>query len=202
MRDRSRRTRAARTSHRARAARIVRAVMLVAVILPPALAAPALAPVRVVDDSEETAVVAAVQQLFDAIASGDPAMAEAVLMPEGQLVSVRPGETEGSTVLRTTTHREFLEQLGTVHEEWLERMWNAKALVHGHIAMVWTPYDFYRGGEFSHCGVDLFNLVRTNEGWKIAGGVYTVERTGCTDSPLGPPGAPLIPSAGTTPPGS
>jgi hypothetical protein len=35
--------------------------------------------------------------------------------------------------------------------------------------------------------VDAFDLVKTPEGWKIAGGVYTVERTGCPPSPLGPP---------------
>ena len=50
-----------------------------------------------------------------------------------------------------------------------------------------APYDFHRDGEFSHCGVDAFTLVRTESGWKISGGVYTVETEGCAPSPLGPP---------------
>jgi hypothetical protein len=54
--------------------------------------------------------------------------------------------------------------------------------------VVWTPYDFHIDGEFSHCGIDAFNMVRTDEGWKIASIVWTVERTGCENSPLGPPG--------------
>jgi len=51
---------------------------------------------------------------------------------------------------------------------------------------VWTPYDFWVDGKFSHCGIDIFDLVKTAEGWKISGATYTVERTGCAASPLGP----------------
>ena len=53
--------------------------------------------------------------------------------------------------------------------------------------MVWAPYDFHVNGAFSHCGVDVFSLVRTAEGWRIAAVAYTVEREGCAPSPLGPP---------------
>ena len=58
--------------------------------------------------------------------------------------------------------------------------------MHGPIASVWTPYDFWVDGKFSHCGIDIFDLVKTAEGWKISGLTYTVERTGCAPSPLGP----------------
>ena len=27
------------------------------------------------------------------------------------------------------------------------------------LAVVWTPYDFWVGGEWSHCGMDIFTLV-------------------------------------------
>jgi hypothetical protein len=42
-------------------------------------------------------------------------------------------------------------------------------------------------GGFSHCGIDSFELVRTDGSWKLTGGIYTVEREGCAPSPLGPP---------------
>ena len=69
----------------------------------------------------------------------------------------------------------------------LERMWDATVLVHGPLAQVWTPYDFHADGEFSHCGVDAFTLIKTSEGWRVSGVAYTVEPTGCEPSPLGPP---------------
>jgi len=43
----------------------------------------------------------------------------------------------------------------------------------GAIASVWAPYDFYLNGSFSHCGVDLFYLVKTDNKWEIAHFGYT-----------------------------
>jgi hypothetical protein len=131
-------------------------------------------------------VLRPVQELFDAMAARDPARAAAVILPDGQWVSVRPG-AEGTRVVTVMPHQEFLTSLAAATEPWLERMWNPKVMVHGDIAVVWTAYDFHRGGRFSHCGMEAFNLVRTGAGWRIAGATYTVEPTGCEPSPLGPP---------------
>lgn len=35
------------------------------------------------------------------------------------------------------------------------------------LASVWTPYQFYYAGSYSHCGVNSFQLVRINGIWKI-----------------------------------
>ena len=35
------------------------------------------------------------------------------------------------------------------------------------LASVWTPYQFYYAGKFSHCGVNSFQLVRINGIWRI-----------------------------------
>jgi hypothetical protein len=136
-------------------------------------------------DSDEAAVVAAVQKFFDALAARDLDAFRAVVLPEGRFHSVRE-KAEGSLV-RSFTNAEFGEMLAAATDKFLERMWEPKVMVHGRIAVVWTPYDFHRNGEFSHCGVDAFNLVKTEEGWKISGGAYTVEPEGCAPSPLGPP---------------
>ncbi len=45
-------------------------------------------------------------------------------------------------------------------------------MLHGRIAVVWTPYDFHNDGELSHCGIDALSLLMTDEGWKIAGVTY------------------------------
>ena len=119
------------------------------------------------------------------MAEHDTSAARAVLMPEGQLFSVR-GEGE-DVVVRVSNHMVSLRQLAGMKEDLLERMWNPQVLIHGRIATLWTEYDFHRNGKFSHCGVDSFSLIKTDEGWKIAGAVYTVERTGCKESSLGLP---------------
>jgi hypothetical protein len=157
----------------------------VAVVAITVLAATALtaSPARAQEDRE--AILATVQQFFDALAEGDTALGRAAVLLEGQYFRLH--ESGESLDLSRTPHTQFLRDLAAGGNDFLERMWDPTVLQHGRMAIVWTPYDFHRGGEFSHCGVDVFNLIRTNDGWKIAGIMYTVEPTGCAPSPLGPP---------------
>ena len=96
-------------------------------------------------------------------------------------------DTDDGPSVGSSSHHEFLTQLTMPGDDWLERFWNPTLLIQGRIAVVWTQYDFYRNGQFSHCGIDAFSLLKTADGWKIAGTTYTAETTGCPESPLGPP---------------
>lgn len=132
--------------------------------------------------SDEKEVTAVVQRLFDAIAAQDGNAAAASMMPDARIVSVRDnGSVSG------TSSDVFASRLKTMDKKMLERMWDAKTLVRGRIAVVWADYDFHLDGKFSHCGIDAVNLVKTTDGWKIASIVYSAETTGCAPSPLGPP---------------
>ena len=51
--------------------------------------------------------------------------------------------------------------------------------IDGPLAMAWTPYHFYFNGQFSHCGVNSFQLVRLNGDWKIQYIIDTRRRQGC-----------------------
>ena len=133
---------------------------------------------------EKAAVMAAVQKFFDTMTSRDAAGAESVLFPEGNFFAVR--EQDGKVVARARPHKDYIASLQQQKQRYVERAWDSDVRIHGPIAMVWTAYDFWIDGKFSHCGIDVFNLVKTPEGWKIASGVYTTERTGCPPSPLGP----------------
>lgn len=155
-----------------------------------AAGSPAAAPVRgapspATPGSQEEAVLEAVQRLFDAMAARDTAAAREALFMNGQLIAVPPGE--GAP--RVASHREFLESLGAAEEPWHERMWDARVLVEGPIAVVWTPYDLHVGERFSHCGVDALTMIRTEEGWKVAGGIYTLRVEDCPAAPSAPPGS-------------
>jgi hypothetical protein len=69
-----------------------------------------------------------------------------------------------------------------------ERGYHPTALVSGPVAMVWLPYDFYQDGKWSHCGVDVFTLLKTDGGWRIATLVWSVDQPpACAPHPDGPP---------------
>ena len=40
------------------------------------------------------------------------------------------------------------------------------------MAHVWAPYEFWYNGEFSHCGVNSFQLFKEEDTWKI---IYLID---------------------------
>jgi ketosteroid isomerase-like protein len=133
----------------------------------------------------EDSVRATVQEFFRTMTARDSAGARRVLLDDGVTWGMR--ESDKGFVTWRQAHAEYLARLGKPGEKWLERMWQPTVLVHGRVATLWTAYDFHVDGTFSHCGVDAITLVRTDDGWRIASFVYTVEPTGCAPSPLGAP---------------
>lgn len=130
-------------------------------------------------DADPTAIP---QKLFDAMAAHDGAGARALFTADANLVAVAPDGKVTATPIEKWTDR-----LSTSKDKWLERMWSPKVQEQNAIATVWGAYDFHMNGEFTHCGIDTFTLVKTNGEWRIAALVFTRETSNCSESPLGPP---------------
>ncbi|NJR42092.1 MAG: hypothetical protein HC767_05005, partial [Akkermansiaceae bacterium] len=60
-------------------------------------------------------------------------------------------------------------------------MYAPKIEVDGDFALVWADTSFV-DGKTSHCGVNSFNLVRTEAGWRIANAASTIDPNGCTEA--------------------
>ena len=141
--------------------------------------APAIAHAQGAADRDP--VLKTVQAFFDTMTAKDVDGARKILMPQGRFHAVRMRDGN----IRSFSNEEYFADLQSAKRVMRERMWNPEVRVHGAIATVWTPYDFWIDGKYSHCGIDAFDLVKTDEGWKIAGGSYTLEEK-CEPSPLGP----------------
>ncbi len=128
--------------------------------------------------TDRDAVIAAVQALFDAMRTRDTSAIRTVFTPGAQLVSIRavPG---APAKFQTQPLAAFVTSIGRASQELVERMWDPRVEVAGDIASLWAPYEFRIGANFSHCGHDAVHLIRTADGWKIAGIAYTVITTGC-----------------------
>lgn len=130
---------------------------------------------------EKAAVIATVQALFDAMAAKDSVTARSLLLPQGSSYITQPGND--STPALNWSHENIIYQMRKPEIRVRERMWNIDVQVHGRIAQLWANYDFYVNGQFRHCGIDAFTLVKEKDGWKIASGAFTVEKTGCQAPP-------------------
>lgn len=131
-------------------------------------------------------VVATVQKLFDALATGDEALLRSTMDPS---VVMHFSETrDGETSFGSATLDGLASRITSSEVPLIERMWDPVVVVDGPLATIWTPYDFYAGETFSHCGVDAANVMNTDDGWKIVALSWTrMQPPACDLHPDGPP---------------
>jgi hypothetical protein len=144
-----------------------------------ALAVLAAPPVRAQD--ERAAVLATVQRLFDGMQRGDTALMRSAFLPGAKLFGIRT-RPNGQTVVQQITEQQFAEfRAGDTRGEWLERAFDPEVRIDGTMATVWAAFEFRLAGQFSHCGTDAVQLLKTADGWRIVSLADTFQRTGCPE---------------------
>ena len=129
--------------------------------------------------------IQAVETFFAGMATNDWQLAASVLIDDAVLYGYRLSGDE--IVLSRLTAAEYVDAMSSRTDQLLERIWDVEVLQHDRLATVWTPYDFYLNGEFSHCGRNSFSLIRGETGWRIASVTYSMLTETCEASPLGAP---------------
>lgn len=128
--------------------------------------------------SDEEAVLQVVQDLFDGMREKDEAKLRSVFHPEARLHSAGADAQGNPTTLGTAIERFITNVLGApVHID--EVTFDEEVRVDGNLAMAWTPYNVFVDGAFQHCGVDVFVMTRSPEGWKILQLADTRRQQGC-----------------------
>lgn len=131
--------------------------------------------------TETDAVKQTVNTLFDAMRKADSALLRTVFSKDMLLQSIA-NDKYGHPVLTTENAATFIKAIGTPHTAvYDERITFGDIKIDGALASVWAPYKFYLGGKFTHCGVDVFQLMKTAAGWKIIYIVDTRRKDGCVE---------------------
>ena len=91
---------------------------------------------------------------------------------------------EGKKLLITESKSKLLTSVANKNPEvtYFEKLLSYDIKIDGNLASVWTPYEFYVNGNFSHCGANSFQFFNNNGTWEI---IYLVDmrrRSGCTPS--------------------
>lgn len=134
---------------------------------------------------DEASILATVDAFFGALANRDRESLEALTVPGSLNISANV-EADGTSRFSSRNYDELITVLSSPSaNKPLERYWDATVLVRGDIAVFWAPYDFHVGSEFSHCGIDSFQLIRRQGKWLITNLSWTREREACPESPLG-----------------
>jgi hypothetical protein len=123
----------------------------------------------------------AINTMFDAMRKGDSTMLKSVFA-DGLAFQGIHNKPDGTVVLENEKPDGFIKAVGTPHKEvWDERITYGDIKVDGPLASVWTPYKFYLGQKFSHCGVNFFQLMKASTGWKIIYIVDTRRKDNCPE---------------------
>ncbi len=136
--------------------------------------------------ADEEAILNTVDQFFTALAERNRQLLASISV-QGSLNISTSINTVGNQRIRIQNYTQLLDNLSSDGPALLERYWDPTVLIQRDIAVFWAPYDFHVNGEFSHCGIDSFQLIKRDERWLLTNLSWTVERTGCAESPLGPP---------------
>ena len=113
---------------------------------------------------------------FDA---GDEAAMNALLI-DGATVTVIE-EREGEDRVRTIPLAGLVASIASASDDLKEPMHDLRFIQDGPVATVTARFDFLINGERSHCGTNIFNLVRVDGEWKIAGIAYSHFEEGCPE---------------------
>ena len=154
-------------------------------ILPALFALTLASPALAAPDPQEAAVVAVAQRFFDAMAARDGATLRDITLPGTVFTALRPVEG-GGTKLTRIAFDDFVKNLRPgLHEQ----MWSPRVSLRGALlATISAPYEFQLDGKTTHCGIDVFNLVKVDGAWKIASLMWTQEPAACPELKARPAG--------------
>lgn len=127
----------------------------------------------------EDSVKACIDKMFLAMKNSDGKTLQTCFADSAILQTIAESK-DGSLRVRNESISAFASSVANSIRNTLdERIRFDLVKVDGNLAIAWVPYSFYYKGNFSHCGVNSFQLVRTGGLWKIQYIIDTRRTSGC-----------------------
>ena len=124
-------------------------------------------------------ILQTVDAFFLALGSADADAMEKLHAPVALNVVNAPDDAE------KIRYRSLQELTGQMRDEEFpvirERYWDPVVLQRAGLAVVWAPYSIDVSDNRLHCGVDVFNLSKHDQGWMIDALSFTMEPTACDE---------------------
>jgi hypothetical protein len=116
-----------------------------------------------------------IRDLFLAMKNADSGLLKSSLTETAVLQTItREGAVKNEDI------KDFISSISKAEKGDLdERITIESIQVDGNLASVFTPYQFYYKGKFSHCGANSFQLVQQNKVWKIQYIIDTRRKENC-----------------------
>ena len=136
---------------------------------------------NVIAQPAEDSVKAVIKKMFAAMKNAD-AIALKSCFADSMILQTIAINKEGNIIIRNENSADFINFISKeLPGNADERISFETIKTDGLLAIAWTPYSFYYKGQFSHCGVNSFQLVRLNGEWKIQYIIDTRKKKGCIE---------------------
>ena len=117
-------------------------------------------------EASEKEIKQVIQNMFQAMLQADTTLLK-TCFSDKVIFQTIVNKLEG-VVIKTESINDCIQSIGKQTPNVLdERIEFGAIQVDPLMATVWTPYTFYLKGQYSHKGINSFQLVKFKEGWKI-----------------------------------
>ena len=123
--------------------------------------------------SETEAVKNTIVDFFDAFHKQDTTALKSMVIDKIILQSISTNNS-GEVTLKEDNFYQFIKNISSIPKDrkFEEKLLGFNIQVDGNMANAWTPYEFWYQEQFSHCGVNSFQLMKVKGEWKI---IYLVD---------------------------
>lgn len=124
-------------------------------------------------ESENAAIKSVIETFFKGLQNGDTITMKPTLHKEIKIQTTGTNP-KGVNFLMTSKKESLLVNIAKKNPNvtYEEKLLSYDIKIDGNLASVWTPYEFYLNGKFSHCGANSFQLYNNNGAWEI---IYLVD---------------------------
>lgn len=130
--------------------------------------------------SEEGEIKEVINTFFEGFHARDSVLMKSVVHDKVIMQSIGKNQ-QGQAILHHEDFSKFLKSIVSIPAttNFREDLHSYSIQVDGNMASAWTPYSLYVNDVFQHCGVNNFQLFRTNGEWNIIYLVDTRRKEGC-----------------------
>ena len=131
---------------------------------------------------EKAAVQKVVETFFEGFHKQDSVLMKSVLADEVVLQTTGRNK-EGKTMFKNEKIEKLITSITSIPDSisFEEKLTSWSIQVDRTMANAWVGYEFWLNGNFSHCGINSFQMVNFDGDWKIIYLIDTRGREGCLE---------------------
>ena len=133
-------------------------------------------------ESEKDEVKNVIETFFKGFHAQDSILMKSVLA-EDVVLQTTGRNPQGKTLFRTEKIEKLVSSITSIPDSvaFEEKLTSWSIQVDRTMANAWVGYEFWLNGQFSHCGINSFQLIDFDGEWKIIYLIDTRGRAGCLE---------------------